>query len=261
MGKETSVLAAAALMAFSCSRNKPDPWELVWTEDFDGPEIDAGVWTRVGRGSSDWNDMMSLREDLAGIEDGALVLKGIVNDGKGADTTAFLTAGVQSRGKQSFRSAKFEIRAKFSSARGFWPALWLMPDKELDWPDGGEIDIMEHLNHDSFVYQTLHSCYSKSVSEDDPPHGTTAPISLSDYNVYGVEVFKDSVCFFTNGKKVLTYPRVEALAKDGEYPFADHPFYLILSSQIQGEWVGNADPAEYPVEMRIDWVKVYRLRE
>lgn len=30
--------------------------------------------------------------------------------------------------------------------------------------------------------------------------------------------------------------------------------------QIEGSWVGKANPAEYPVEMQIDWVKVYSLK-
>ena len=52
------------LAIVSCSRSN-DGWELVWTEDFNGPEIDGSVWSRVNKGGSDWNDMMSLRPDLA----------------------------------------------------------------------------------------------------------------------------------------------------------------------------------------------------
>jgi hypothetical protein len=31
--------------------------------------------------------------------------------------------------------------------------------------------------------------------------------------------------------------------------------------QIEGQWVGKADPKDYPVEMWIDWVKMYELKE
>lgn len=31
--------------------------------------------------------------------------------------------------------------------------------------------------------------------------------------------------------------------------------------QIQGAWVGKADPKQLPVEMQVDWVKFYELRK
>ena len=29
--------------------------------------------------------------------------------------------------------------------------------------------------------------------------------------------------------------------------------------QIEGSWVGKADPKQLPVEMEVDWVKFYEL--
>ena len=232
-------------------------WTLVWTENFDGPSIDDSTWTRVDTGKSDWNDMMSLREDLAFIEDGQLVLLGKVNDGTGGDTTAFVTGGIHSKGKQSFQLAKFEIKAKFNSADGFWPALWLMPDAVLPEPVYAELDIMEHLNQDAFVYQTVHSYYSLKVDGDNPPHYSTGTINPDDWNVYGVEVYRDSICMYTNGAKTLSYPRIAG--KEHQFPWPDYPFFLILSNQLGGNWVGAVDkPEQLPSELRIDWIKVYQ---
>ncbi|MBR1927094.1 MAG: glycoside hydrolase family 16 protein, partial [Bacteroidales bacterium] len=166
-------LIAASVCLAACS-SPEDGWKLVWTENFDGPELDNSSWSRVGTGRSDWNDMMSLRPDLAYIEDGQLVLVGKSNDHSSGDTTAFVTGGIHSKGKKSFALAKYEIRAKFNSAGGFWPALWLMPDDDSRWPDGGELDIMEHLNSDRFVYQTVHCHYTKKVDDKNPEHYATA---------------------------------------------------------------------------------------
>lgn len=250
------MLAAALLFTFTACMPQTPEWKLVWTENFDGPALDTSVWTRVEPGEHDWNDMMSLREDLAYIEDGQLVLLGKVNDGQSDDTTRFVTGGVHSKGKKSFRMARFEIRAKFSHADGFWPALWLMPDCDVTWPDAGEIDIMEHLNADSFVYQTVHSHYSLNVSRDNPPNYATAPVDPHGWNIYAAEVYQDSVCLYTNGAKTLCYPRVEGL--EHQFPWADFPFYLILSNQLGGKWVGEVKTvAQLPSELRIDWIKVY----
>ena len=245
------------VMAVSCNRSG-DGWELVWSEDFNGPAIDETVWSRVQQGRSDWNDMMSLRPDLAYIEDGQLVLLGKNNDGSSPDTTAFVTGGVQSRGKKSFSLARFEIRAKFNCVKGFWPALWLMPDSELGWPHGGEIDIMEHLNADSLIYQTVHSDYTLHV-DPQSPHGSTARIDPGDWNIYSAEVYRDSICMYTNGVKTMTYSRMEGV--ENQFPWSDHPFYFILSNQIGGGWVGPVSPEQLPSELRIDWIKVYQKKE
>lgn len=255
MKKIIVVLAAALAAIVSCSTHK-DGWKLVWTEDFDGKEIDTAVWSRVSLGPSDWNNMMSLREDLAFVEDGQLVLLGKVNDRSSGDTTAFVTGGVKSSGRKAFRLAKVEIKAKFNDVNGFWPALWMMPDGGAAPGDYAEIDIMEHLNHEDSVYQTLHSRYTLDVDPDNPPHSAKVPIKPGDWNVYAAEVYQDSICLYTNGVKSFTYPRVEGLEK--QFPWPDYPFFFILSNQLEGRWVGKADRLEeFPSELRVDWIKVY----
>ena len=111
--KRYAALLLLVLAALACTP-APKGWTLAWTEDFDGPALQEANWTRVEKGTADWDDMMSLRSDLVRIEDGQLVLLGKVNDGTGEDTTAFVTGGIHSKGKKSFRLARFEIRAKFN---------------------------------------------------------------------------------------------------------------------------------------------------
>jgi beta-glucanase (GH16 family) len=229
----------------------------VWEENFDGPEIDESSWTRIAKGGSDWDDMMSLRPDLAFIEDGQLVLLGKVNDHSSDDTTAFVTGGIWSSHKKAFQQARFEIRAKFNKVDGFWPALWLMPDVGLPSPNYAEIDIMEHLNAETVAYQTVHSHYTLHIQKEDvPQHSVKADIKDGDWNVYAVEVNPDSICFFINDKKTMTYPRLAE--KEYQFPWPDYPFYIILSNQLGGGWVGPVGkPEQLPSELRVDWIKVY----
>ncbi len=253
--KRLLLLLAVIIAAASCAHK--EGWTLVWTEDFDGPEIDETVWSRVELGRSDWDNMMSLRPDLAFIEDGQLVLLGKVNDGSSSDTTAFVTGGLKSRGKKSFQLAKFEIKAKYNNVDGFWPALWLMPDCNLPEGEYAEIDIMEHLNSDDFAYQTVHSRYSLDVSRTEPKNHGTGPIKENDWNIYAAEVYRDSICTYINGEKTMTYPKVEG--KEHQFPWPDYPFYFILSNQLGGAWVGEVkNPDQLPSELKVDWIKVYQ---
>ena len=76
------------------------------------------------------------------------------------------------------------------------------------------------------------------------------------WNVYATEIWPDSVRLFVNDVLTLTYPRVEG--KEKQFPWPDYPFYIILSNQLGGNWVGAVNkPEELPSELRVDWVKVY----
>ena len=256
------LLTLLALMAACTHRSEPG-WKLVWEEEFDGESLDPAIWSRIPRGTADWNNYHSSDDRCFALRDGRLVLRGIVNDDRAADTAAYLTGGVETRGKHAFDGGRIEIRAKLQGARGAWPAFWLMPfDEEHEgWPHCGEIDIMERLNFDTFAYQTTHSYYSSEFGgglgiKNDPPHGGTGPIDPDAFNVYGVDFWPDSLVFRINGRRTFAYPRIET-DREGQFPFC-RPWFLMLDMQLGGSWVGKVDPADLPVEMEIDWVRHYQ---
>lgn len=257
--KKGILFLAAALFAAGCAHTPPG-WQLTWEEQFDTPAVDTSVWSRIPRGTPAWQDTQSSDERCYGWRDGKLVLRGIVNDDRTADTAAYLTGGLWTKGKRAFHGGRIEVRAKLQSARGAWPAIWLLPYEEerYAWPEGGEIDIMERLNYDTFAYQTVHTHYTYTLKIDEPKHGSTAPIRPDDFNVYGVDMWPDSIVFRVNGARTFAYPRIET-DQPGQFPF-DIPQYLLVDMQLGGPWVGAVDPEDLPVEMEVDWVKYYEWR-
>lgn len=249
-------LAGLSLLMATCTPS-PHGWQLVWEDDFDQADtFDAAVWSKIPRGGSDWNNFMSDDDTLFAVRDGQLILRGVQNLTHPEDTAAFLTGGLYTKDKKTFMDGRLEIKAKLNGAKGAWPAFWMLP-QEGQWPMGGEIDIMERLNHDSIAYQTVHSHYTYDLGfKDTPPHGSTGPIHPEDYNIYAVELYADSLCFFINDVHTFTYPRIET-EQEGQFPF-HQPFYLLVDMQLGGSWVGTVDPAEVPVEMYIDWVRFYQ---
>ncbi len=229
----------------------------MWEENFDQiNDFDPAVWSKIPRGTADWNNYMSDFDSLYEMRNGNLVLRGIQNLTQPQDTAPFLTGGVYTKGKMGFMDGRLEIKAKLNGATGAWPAFWLLP-QEGQWPMGGEIDIMERLNYDNIAYQTVHSHYTYDLGfKTTPPQGSTGPIHPEAYNVYAVEMYADSLCFFINDQHTFTYPRIET-DQEGQFPF-HQPFYLLLDMQLGGSWVGAVDPTELPVEMSIDWVRFYQ---
>ena len=252
---------AALLFCATALASSPHKYRLVWQDDFNGTTFDSRSWTKISRGAPDWRKYMSDADSLYAVRDGKLVLRGAVNTNLEADTARFVTGGLYTKRTHAVRYGKVELRARLDCAQGVWPAIWMKPDYEIKWPHGGEIDIMEHLNHDTIAYQTVHSYYTQILKQKkNPPHGGTHPIKRDDFNTYGVEILPDSLVFSINGQPSFTYPRVEELKDKDQYPFGA-PFYLLIDMQIEGSWVGKADPKQLPVEMEIDWVKFYELEK
>lgn len=235
-------------------------YKLVWKENFRGKKINEKYWTKIPRGGSDWNRHMSSHHSLYEVNQSNMILHGVVNDGVAPEDTArYITGGVYTKDKKTITYGKVEVKARLQGAKGAWPAIWMLPN-EGKWPDGGEIDIMERLNHDSIAYQTVHSYYTFVLKhKDNPKHGGIGKIDPDGYNVYAVEILPDSLIFSINGNHTFTYPKIETDEK-GQYPFGT-PYYLLIDMQIEGTWVGQADPKEYPVKMEVDWVKMYKLKE
>lgn len=260
MKKGLYILAMAiALSSVAGGRPQEKGWKLVWEENFDQSEqFDENVWSKIPRGTADWNNYMSDFDSCYALRNGKMILRGIVNHSLPNDTAPYLTGGIYTKGKVNFtKEGRIEIHAKLNGATGAWPAFWMLPENE-SWPGGGEIDIMERLNHDSIAYQTVHNTYTYTLGiKDNPKHGSTGIIDPNEYNTYGVEMYSDSLVFFINGNRTFAYPRIET-DKEGQYPFADKAFYLLIDMQLGGSWVGKIDPAELPVEMEIDWVRYYK---
>lgn len=262
--KLRTILSIAALfpVALAAFTGAAEPaartgWKLVWSDEFNrAGVIDSEKWSPCERGNSDWNNTMTRDPRCYSVKDGLLELRGIVNEKKGDDgPPEFLTGGVTSKGKFQFKHGRIEFRARVKSAKGAWPALWLL-GVDGRWPKNGEIDVMEHLNFDKFVHQTVHSEYTQNIDKTNtPPKTSTAPINRDEFNTYGVEWDADRIVFSVNGKQGLVYPRVAEKGPE-QWPF-DQPFYIIMSMQVGGAWVGKADPKDYPAGMEIDWVRVY----
>lgn len=261
MFRKLLLSAIVIVIGHTLSAQSPT-FNLIFQDNFKGEEIDTASWSKIPRGRSDWNRHMSSDSSLYKVENDMLTLYGRVNeDSTLNDTAPYITGGVYTKGKKMIVYGKVEVSAKFKDAQGTWPAIWMLPMDER-WPYGGEIDIMEHLNYDTFIYQTIHTNYTYNLGQkENPPSHGVAPINPGEFNVYGVELLPDKIVFYVNGVETFMYPKIEGLQDELQYPFGEAPFYLLIDMQIGGGWVGQPNPEDYPSWMEIDWIKMYELVE
>ena len=261
-----SALLLAGFTACSDSDNEPEStpstsapkWNLVWQDDFNSPTLDESAWSRTDRGTPDWANTQSKDDRCYGWSDGCLLLKGIVNPDTESDPSPYLTGGIWSKQKMAFgpdandqSPVSIQVRAKTGAgAQGAWPAIWMMPFAEdKGWPQCGEVDIMERLNHEKQIYQTLHSA-AGSFSH-------TSYIDPDKFHVFEVQLWPDEVKYYLDHQLTYSYKKEANADPETQFPYFKE-WYLIIDMQLGGSWVGEVNPEQLPTEMAVDWVRYYR---
>ena len=235
-------------------------YELVWLDDFNGREIDTASWSKIARVPYPWGRHMSANSSLYRVKSGYLRLYARRNNRlEPADTAKYITGGISSQGKRHINFGKVEVRARIKGAQGTWPAIWLLVNQPCSTEDlrYSEIDIIEYLNRDDFVYQTVHSSYTLHRNRNTK-HSTTAKIHFEKWNTYAVEVRPNEVILSVNGIETFRYSRREG--EEGQFPFGIES-YLMIDMQVGGDWVKTVDPKTFPAYIDVDWVKMYRLKQ
>lgn len=263
----TSVVYTVVLTAFKAVEpggEEPEPGHVILNDDFEQESRipDPAIWTVCAKGGSNWNKHMSGSYDQTYVDDGKLVLVAELVNGE------YRAGGVETMNKLEFTYGKVEVCARFTkTVQGGWPAIWLMSTVNRA-PEGapsrtaGEIDIMEQLNHDLFVYQTVHNHYKNDLGITDPAPVAEPAYGENAFNVYGVIWTPEAVTFTANGRETLSYPNLHLPDEETKVQFPYHdPFYLILNYALggPGTWPGEISDPELPAKMEIDWVKITKI--
>lgn len=249
-------------------------WELVFNDEFSaqsfsGSNLDwnNGKWNKidyVNWNVSDWRKYQSRDESLvqSGESNGTdyVTLKGTYgdytsqSDQSGAADT-FACGGIFTDKTFSFQYGYVEVRARFESEQGVWPAIWLMP-KSGGWPNAGEIDVMEHVNYQGSVWQTLH-LLNNAGSGDAAPSVNPTLSNTNGWHTYGMQWTADRIVFYIDGVQTGSF----SASSYTNWPFDDgREFYLLIDQQIGGSWAGTADSASLAnnsADFDIDYVRVY----
>lgn len=268
-------------------------WKLVWSDEFDGKDIDRTKWDYdLGNGFynyeantwiSGWGNgelqYYTREAENAFVKNGLLHLRAVKESLHGFGYTSARLKTRKRDGSELFakKYGKFEFRAKLPTGKGVWPALWMLPQDEKygGWAASGEIDVLEVRGHEpNKVLGTLHygSRWPANTNSGKdyllPDSGTVA-----DFHVYGLEWEPGEMRWSVDGKVYSTQsfwwsssktdggkgakPTSEADLNAWPAPF-DQPFYLVMNVAVGGQFPGNPDRTTvFPAEMQVDYVRVY----
>lgn len=252
-------------------------YKLTWSDDFsaaDGTRPDQSKWTyEQGVSGNGWgnNELQSYTDLRANSEilGGNLVITAKKEKFVGADgiEREYTSARLKTQRKFSQAYGRFEARIKIPKGEGMWPAFWLLGENinKVDWPQSGEIDIMENIGKEpGTVYGSLHGPSSspkgnKKIGTSDLSKPFRLPEGqkfADDFHLYAVEWEPATIRFYVDTNLYATFNKTDWPA--GEPWVFDHPFFILLNLAVGGDWPGAPDKTtKFPQKMLIDYVRVY----
>ena len=243
----------------------PAGYSLVWNDEFNGTGLpDAGKWVYdteanlTGWYNNEEQYYAVRKTEYSRQQDGRLFItarKASLSSEPDWGGQVYTSARLITRGKASWTYGFFEIRARMPCGQGTWPAIWMLGTAD-NWPDSGEIDIMEHVGmYPDTVSATIHTRSTAGTS------GNGAELKVADactaFHNYQATWTADRIVFAVDGKPYHSYGNKGTGA--ASWPF-NKPQYLLLNLAIGGEMAGWVDPAVLPRSFEVDYVRVYQKR-
>ena len=265
--------------------------EPVWRDEFNGNSLDGTKWDYYTGGWKDENQQVQncykRESENVNVSGGSLNLVGLYKPGAtctGNTKTGDFTSGfVQTKGKANFKYGYIEARIKMPKNKSTWPGFWMSPsDKKYgDWPNSGEIDIVEAKgSNPKFAASDAHWRKQSTTPGVPGPHGSRQRVipqnkfdskDTSEWHTYGVKWTEGKLEYYIDGE---FHGEIDGFKNNNSTgnpngPF-DQDFFLRLNLAIGGNYidapwndahnsVGAAD--DFPATMSVDYVRVYEMRK
>ena len=239
-------------------------FKLVWSDEFNYSGLpDSTKWNYDtgghGWGNNELQFYTSNRVENARVENGNLVIE--ARKEKWQDNN-YTSARLITKGKGDWKYGRVEVKARIPKGVGSWPAIWMLASTNpLEWPDDGEIDIMEHVGYDQGnVHASIHTKDYNHVINTQKTAIVNVPDCSEQFHVYALDWTKDSIKIFVDDRSYFSFAN-EHKGK-GTWAF-NMPFHLLLNIAVGGNWGGQKGVNEkiFPLKMEIDYVRVYQFPE
>ncbi|MCD1259685.1 carbohydrate binding domain-containing protein [Paenibacillus athensensis] len=258
-----------------------NPWQLVWSDEFNGETIDTSKWNVEDTGVVYNNELEYYSPNNARIiKDGTISALELNARSESIQGRNYSSGKLTSKTKGDWTYGKYVVRAKLPVQQGMWPAIWMMPTDEFEqygpWPGSGEIDIMEltgpvasdpdHADqYPRTVHGTLHFDMPHASKSDSYmlPAGQTFADA---YHEFALEWLPGVIRMYVDGHKYFETGDW-GTKKDGQpeyytYPAPfDRPFYMILNLAVGGDMPGSPKADFVSDHMYVDYVRVYKYTQ
>ena len=100
------------------------PYELIWSDEFDGTSVNTANWNfDIGGGGWGNNELEYYKAANAKVKNGILTITAKKKMIQGYNYTS---ARMKTQDKFDFKYGKVEARIKLPMGQGLWPAFWML---------------------------------------------------------------------------------------------------------------------------------------
>jgi len=251
--------------------NTPRPpegeWVLQWSDEFDGPRLDAASWN-IELMPDPFNEELQYYPDRPDnspnsnilVEDGVLVIEARRED---FEHRKYTSGRINTKGKREFFHGRFEARIRLPAEVGMWPAFWMLGGNidQVGWPACGEIDIMEGKGRlPNWTSGALHRGPDPGSNEI-----TSAAYVLpsgdfhDEWHLFSVEWEQGQIRWYVDD--TLFQAVNKPVSSSAYWPFdSGQPFFLILNLAVGGWFDTPYLPPEdmEPQRLLVDYARVFQ---
>ena len=257
-------LITLCFVVISCSSDETQTVttldQLVMQDEFDiDGALNSELWTyNIGTGNDGWgnNELQYYTDRPENIvaENGMLKITARQESFEGSSYTS---ARILTQGKFEQKYGRFEARMQLPWGQGMWPAFWLLGSNidDVNWPNCGEIDIMENRGSEpTLVSSALHGPGYSGGNPILKAYELVDSRFDNEFHIFGIEWAPNYINFYVDD---VLYNQITPSDASGDWVF-DQPFFIIINLAVGGNFGGPPNEnTVFPQSLLVDYIRVY----
>lgn len=258
-------------MAQETPRDYPG-YRLIWWDEFDRDGSPAPNNWAYEQGFVRNNELQWYQPENARVEKGFLVIEGRretkpnpryqagSSDWKTSrENIEYTASSLITRGLGAWQYGRFEMRGRFETRPGLWPAFWTL-GVDGEWPSNGEVDIMEFYRGKilaNVAWGTDRRWVANWDAVSKPVADFKDPDWSKKFHVWRMDWDRDHIRLYVDDMLLNETDLKNAVNPDGTNPF-HQPHYILLNLAIGGQNGGDPSQTPFPTRFEVDYVRVYQ---
>eukprot|EP00927_Polykrikos_kofoidii_P018424 TRINITY_DN18536_c0_g1_i1.p1 TRINITY_DN18536_c0_g1~~TRINITY_DN18536_c0_g1_i1.p1 ORF type:complete len:313 (+),score=33.35 TRINITY_DN18536_c0_g1_i1:98-940(+) len=230
-------------------------WELVWADEFDdcpGGRPDETNWA-FEHGFVRNHELQWYQRENAACEDGNLVIRALREHPAEKPEANYTASSLRSLRHWTY--GRFEMRGRIRIDEGSWPAWWVLGENGMEWPDNGEVDIMEYYGGQIRANLAFGDPENRPVWNGKSTHVGAA--WSADFHTWAMEWDEHAITLWLDGNRTNEQNISSADVVGHANPWRGTPAYMILNQAI-GSNGGDPSSTTFPLAYEVDYVRVYQ---
>ena len=243
----------AALPAPPQTLGVPSGYTLVWSDEFSSDGLpDPSRWTYdTGMNKTGWHNRelqyySATRAENAELRGGRLVIQArreSMSQAPDWGGQRYTSSRLLTKGLAEWTYGFFEVRAKLPCGKGSWPAIWML-NSALDWPKGGELDIMEHVGREpDRIFSTVHTAAANGAGKGGGTRVRDVCDAFHDYQMHWTPRVA-----LRHRRQAAFRPSQPGSGRTSR--LFDTPQFLILNIAVGGDLGGPVDDTLFPMRWK-----------